>query len=118
MTVYKPGDVVIIPFPFTDWAGIKQRPAFIISSEKFNQTHRDVILCAITSQIPSKLEGEEYRLSQFEQKLSGLPKPSIIKLGKIVTLDQRLIRKKLGGVPQENLEKIYNQLYKILKSSE
>jgi mRNA-degrading endonuclease toxin of MazEF toxin-antitoxin module len=49
MTVYRQGDVVLIPFPFTDFSTFKQRPAVVISSNGFNRIHQDVIVVAITS---------------------------------------------------------------------
>src|SRR5262249_25851333 len=75
-------------------------PAVILSSVAFNQHHEDVILAAITSQVPEVLTSNEYLLHADEQRAAGLPKPSIVKVGKIVTLDQRLIRKQLGRMPE------------------
>jgi len=104
MTFYNQGQVVLIPFPFTDLTTIKQRPAIILSSDSYNQVHPDVILAAITSHVPDRLKADEFLLAQDDLKAAGLPKPSIIKLGKIVTIDQRLIRKtwtaplKLDGI--------------------
>jgi mRNA interferase MazF len=99
MTDSNPGDVVLIPFPFTDLSTVKQRPAIILSSLAFNQQHEDAILAAITSHVPDVLTSDEYLLSDEEQREAGLPKPSMIKMGKLVTLDQRLIRKHLGRMP-------------------
>ncbi len=93
MTTYSQGQGVLIPFPFTDLTTTKQRPAVILSSDSYNRTHPDLILAAITSQISAQLQPGEYLLSGSDQKAAGLPKPSVIKLGKIVTIDPRLIRK-------------------------
>ena len=38
-------------------------------------------------------------MNDEEQRQTGLPKPSMVTVGKIVTLDQRLIRKQLGRMP-------------------
>jgi len=48
MTPYKCGDVVLLPFPFTDLSTSKQRPALIISSDWYNDNRNDVIVVAIT----------------------------------------------------------------------
>lgn len=104
MTTYNQGQVVLIPFPFTDLTTTKQRPAVILSSDIFNRTHPDIILAAITSQIPEQLQSDEHLLTSMDQKAAGLPKRSVIKLGKIVTIDQRLIRKVLGKLPVETIK--------------
>lgn len=113
MTLFNPGDVVLIGFPFTDLSGSKQRPALVISSKWYNENKIDIILAAITSQIPAKPDEDEYLLSQKELNSAGLPKQSIVKVGKILTIDQRLVRKKLGHLPDETLFHIKNILMKI-----
>lgn len=40
------GDVVVVPFPFSDLTQAKRRPALVVSSLKDD----DLILCQITSQ--------------------------------------------------------------------
>lgn len=109
MTTFNKGDVILIPFPFTDLSATKQRPALIISSDRFNNNHKDVIVMAISSQIPSQIPGDEYLLSAADLKTSGLPRQSIIKLGKIVTMNQNLIIKKLGKIPNQTVTSILNQ---------
>ena len=106
MTDYNPGDVVLIPFPFTDVSTVKQRPAIILSSTAFNHRHQDASLAAITSHAPEVLTSDEYLCNDNEQQEAGLPKPSMVKVGKIVTLDQRLMRKQLGHLPAAGQQKL------------
>ncbi len=49
-TGYSFGDVVLVPFPFTDQTGTKKRPAVIVSSAAYNAARRDVVIMAVTSQ--------------------------------------------------------------------
>lgn len=44
------GEVVLVPFPFTDQSGTKKRPAVIVSSGGYNANRHDLIIMAITSQ--------------------------------------------------------------------
>ena len=109
MTTFNKGDIILIPFPFTDLSATKQRPALIVSSNWFNHQSSDLIVMAITSQIPSQISEVEYLLSPPDQMSSGLPRRSIIKLGKIVTINQNLIRKRLGKLPEQTLSFNYVQ---------
>src|SRR3989338_7869539 len=110
-TSFNQGDIILIPFPFfTDFSTLKQRPAVIISSNAFNNTHNDVIVMAITSRIPDTISNEEYLLEGSDIEMSRLPKQSVIKTGKIVTINKMLIRKKLGGLPAAPIEKIKEKL--------
>jgi mRNA interferase MazF len=109
-TSFRQGDVVLVPFPFTNLSAIKQRPALVISPDRLNDTRPDVVVVAITSQIPPSLADDEMRLPDAELATCGLPKPSIIKLGKIFTIHQGLIRKTLGRLPQGTLEEIRTRL--------
>ena len=53
MTTFRFGDIVLVPFPFTDQTAIKKRPAVVISSEDYNRHRPDIILMAVTSQMGS-----------------------------------------------------------------
>lgn len=56
---YEFGDVVLVPFPFTNQAASKQRPAVVVSSRAYNAAKPDIIVMAITSQFrPSGSLGE------------------------------------------------------------
>lgn len=59
---YKRGDVVLVPFPFTNLSNAKQRPALVVSADAFNFTRADVLVAAITSQIPAQLAGDEFMI--------------------------------------------------------
>lgn len=116
MIRYNPGDVILIPFPFTDFSTFKQRPAVVLSSSRFNRRSSDVIIAAISSHL-SETNTYDYRLNSAEQKTAGLPQQSVIKLGKIVTIDQRLIRKCIGNIPRERMKAIFAKLFMILHES-
>lgn len=52
MTAYDAGDVVLVPFPFTDQTKTKTRPAVVVSSAEFHKSRNDVVLVPITSTAP------------------------------------------------------------------
>lgn len=106
MTHYEPGDVILVPFPFTDFATLKRRPALIISNKHYNNTFNDIIIVAITSQNPYDLSESEYLLSSDDQISAGLPKLSKIKAGKIVSIDKKLVIKTLGKISKISLKEV------------
>jgi mRNA-degrading endonuclease toxin of MazEF toxin-antitoxin module len=114
-TSFNQGDVVLVPFPFTDLSAVKQRPALILSPKRLNNVRTDLIVAAISSQIPNVIGEDEILLSDTDQRTAGLPKRSIIKLGKIFTIHQGLIRKRLGGVPDSTLESILQKLMRSMQ---
>ena len=114
MTEYKRGDIVLVPFPFTDFSTLKQCPALIISSDAFNRSREDVILVALTSQTESASKGGNYHIKGAEQKRSGLLREGVALVGKIITIDQRLIRNRLGNLSPKVLEEISKRISKII----
>jgi mRNA interferase MazF len=93
MMSYEFGDIVLVPFPFTNQSAIKKRPAVIVSSAQYHRNHPDIIVMAITSQM--KTSGVADSLVIVDWQKAGLLKPSIIK-PLVSTINQRLIHKKLG----------------------
>jgi len=118
MTAFNRGDVVLVAFPFTDLTTSKVRPALVVSSDIFNRDGLDVILVGITSQIIGKTQPTDILLTTEDQKCACLPKASLVRLGKIVTLDGRLIHKKLGTLPVTSLARMTSVLHNVLSSGE
>lgn len=106
---------MLVAFPFTDLATAKMRPALVVSADDFNRQNIDLIVVAITSQVPKKVSATDHVLSSGDQKQAGLPKPSLVKVGKIVTMDQRLIRKRLGRISDPTLSLLTLKLHKVLQ---
>jgi mRNA interferase MazF len=113
---YKRGDVVLVPFPFTDLSTTKQRPALIVSSDAFNTARDDVIVVAITSQVPATLAPDEHAVPQSELGPCGLLKPSIVKLGKVVTLHRQLVIKRIGALPPASLAGVLTGIRQLFQT--
>ncbi len=114
----KQGDVVLLPFPFTDLTTTKQRPALIVSPDAMHASSPDVIVAAITSQVPATLSSAtEVLLSPAEQQAAGLLKTSVVKLDKLVTIDQRLVRKTLGHLSPATMARVLAMLQQLFAPS-
>jgi mRNA interferase MazF len=88
------GDVVLVPFPFTDQSGTKQRPAVVVSSHSYNSSRRDIVIMAITSQVRQPLGLGESMVADWQD--AGLVKESVIK-PVFTTIEQGLVRRALGS---------------------
>lgn len=108
---YRQGDIVFVPFPFTDLSSKKTRPALVLSNSTLKGT--DLVLCGITSQ---KYGDQEVEIRTEDMQEGGLPLISYVKYGKIVTIDQGIIIGKLGCVSREKFMQIVLNVEKIIKS--
>jgi mRNA interferase MazF len=86
-TPYKRGDVVLVPFPFTDLTSSKRRPALVISPDSFNAQQQDLVVAAITSQVPDITEPLVLTSKDFSS--GTLPKISLVKPNKLFTFIPR-----------------------------
>ena len=111
MTSFKFGDIILVPFAFTDQSNSKKRPAVIISSHAYNTKRPDVIIMAVTSQIkPTSIIGE---VIIHDWKDAGLLKPSAIK-PVITTIEKKLTIKKMGQLKNNALADLQESLKIIL----
>jgi mRNA interferase MazF len=104
------GDVVLVPFPFTDQSGTKKRPAVVVSSAGYHAQRRDVIILAITSQIRQPLGFGEAIVMDWHG--AGLIKPSVLK-PVMTTIEQSLIVRTMGSLTaadKANLTAILSRL--------
>lgn len=111
MTTYRFGEVLLVPFPFTDQTATKKRPTVVVSSLLYNQQKPDLILMAVTSQINQPLQLGEFLISEWNA--AGLLKPSVVK--PIVTsLEKTLVLKSLGQLQAVDKEKLRVVLHQII----
>jgi mRNA interferase MazF len=104
------GDVMLVPFPFTDQSGTKKRPAVVVSSHGYNASRRDIVIMAITSQVRTPLAFGEAMVSDWQG--AGLVKLSVLKpvfttigqdlvlriMGRMSAADIRTLREVIGDV--------------------
>jgi len=110
---YKQGEIAIVPFPFSDLSSIKQRPVLILSKSKYNRSSGDLVTCGITS----NLKNSEYSvlINNFNLNFGSIPIKSRIKVDKIFTIDKKIIKKKIGFLNEETLDKVKEEFFKIIK---
>lgn len=106
------GDIVLVPFPFTDLTARKKRPAMVLSDQGYNRTSPDVIVLGITSNLANAAHSV---LIQTADLASGdLPKPSRVKADKVLTIHRSLIRQKVGSLRGAAVEQVLKEFLSLL----
>ena len=111
MTAYSFGNIVLVPFLFSDQSTAKKRPAVVVSSDEYNRKRPDIIIMAVTSQIRSAGYFGDIAVNQWQQ--AGLLKPSVIK-PIVTTIEKSLVIKTLGRLKKEDRNSLRESFYKIL----
>ncbi len=109
---YKAFDVVVVPFPFTDRATSKRRPALVLSDHgAFNAKVGHSVLAMITS-----AEHSDWPLDTAitDLKAAGLPTPSVVRM-KLFTLDHQLIIRKAGALAAKDRQAVARAARALLK---
>ena len=105
--------VVSVPFPFTDRAKAKRRPALILSSaSEFNHVIGHSVMAMITS---SKNSAWPLDVEIQDLKQAGLPSSSVVRM-KLFTIDHRLIVSVLGRLSQRDSVAVKSSIQKLLGS--
>ncbi len=102
-------DVVVVPFPFSEKTGGKRRPALVISNSAFN-TSGHTVLAMITTTDHHPWPGD-CEITDLES--AGLPLPCIVRL-KLFTLDNRIIKHRLGRLNDADRTRVETSLDKHL----
>ena len=105
------GDVLVVPFPFTDQTATKRRPAVVVSSEAYNRDRPDLILMAITSQLRPTAMVDEVAIVEWQA--AGLLKPSVIK-PVVITIESSLGIRKLGKLGSDDQRALHQVLAAVL----
>ena len=104
------GEVVVLPFPFTDFSSTKVRPALVLAS----LARGDVMLCQITSQAGTHAAGVPIAPSDFELG-GGLPLASFALPHRIVTAHESCVLRRAGRLKAVKLEAIRESVCAVVR---
>ena len=109
MARFVKGDVVVVPFPFSNLIRAKRRPALVIAELKRD----DLILCQITSQqikdeYAVLIENNDFEAGTLKQK-------SNVRTNRIFTADHQIILYCVGHLKQNKVSRIINKIIEILQ---
>ena len=110
--MYKQGEIVIVPFPFSDLSSIKQRPVLVLSKNVDNEETENIITCGITSNV----KDARYSVLFDNNNLidGNVPKQSRVKVDKLFTISRDIVKKKVGRINKETFEKVKSEFIKLV----
>ena len=109
---YRHGDVIAVPYDYSDLTGGKVRPALVVSSDAYNLARPDVVAAGISTQI-AKVGPYDHVLDHWPS--AGLRYPSLVR-GRLLTIEQSLIRRSVGRLSAHDLAGVEEKLASFLLS--
>jgi mRNA interferase MazF len=109
---FKQGDIVIVPFPFTDLSNSKPRPAVIVSNEKVHRNGGDIILAQITSKEIRGELGFTFSNNDLTIPLKPPYTGGTVYCKKLATIDNSIVKQKISELTNNRL----SELLSIIKS--
>ncbi len=103
------GDVVVVPFPFSDLTRAKRRPALVIAELEGN----DLILCQITSQ--SIRDRYAVLIDKNDFETGTLRRKSNVRPNRIFTADRHIILYRVGHLKPKKIDQIIERIVSILR---
>jgi mRNA interferase MazF len=106
MATFSPGDVVKVPFPYTNRSTRQSRPALVVSTPSLEVAHGFLWLVMITS---AENRGWPGDVAITTLSRAGLPAPSVIRPAKIATIDASDATK-LGRISEAPLRQVLRRI--------
>lgn len=104
------GDVVVVPFPFSDLSSSKKRPALVVAQ----LTGDDVILCQITT--PARADEYSIPLSSVDFDSGGLNHDSHIRPNRLFTADSSIVAYLAGKLLPGKITAVIDRIIEILQA--
>lgn len=108
MALFAVGEIVLVPFPFSDLSSSKLRPAIVLAS----LGQKEYILCQVTSQAFSDPLAVTISKDSFMQGV--LAKESYARPCKIFTCSENLIIRQIATLKDDVLDKIIKTIKTVL----
>lgn len=103
------GDVVVVPFPYSDLSGTKKRPALVVIDEASDS---DVVLAAITTSgnAPSAIN-----LNPGDLETGSLHHSSFVRATKLFTFERRQLLRIVGHLKQQKHIEVVAAIRRLLE---
>ena len=105
------GEIILIPFPFSELNKTKVRPAVVITETK--DKYKDLVVSAISSVVPKKLSEREFIVETGYT--NNLRVNSIVKVDRIVTVKRHEMIAELGKLNNEEMQSFKSILIEMIR---
>lgn len=99
------GQIVRVPFPFTNQLGTKTRPACVISTPTYN-AGPDFVVAMVTSSARFLRQPGLGDVVISDLKSAGLRLPSVVRAGRVLVVEHPLLLRVLGRLAPPDLAKV------------
>ncbi|MDB5341373.1 MAG: transcriptional modulator of MazE/toxin, MazF [Planctomycetaceae bacterium] len=105
---FQRGDVVIVYFPFSSGTGAKVRPALVVQNDINNRRLSNLIVATITTMTRRSDEPTQFLVDLASPigQLSGLAHDSVVTCENLATLNESLVRAKIGTFPPSAMSSV------------
>ena len=100
---YSRGDVVLVPFPYTDNSTFKQRPALVVQSDSLITGFQQRVMAQITHEPRVGASRVQVKMASVEGKAMGLLTDSSLVIDKLETLSDTEVIKTIGRCPPHTM---------------
>ncbi len=104
------GEVVVIKYPFSELSQTKLRPALLLG--KLPGEHDDWLVCMISSRVRQQIDGFDEVIEEDDADFgsSGLKTANVIRIGRLLVVEGKLLPGALGTVSTERLQRVRSRL--------
>ncbi len=100
-TDFNPGDVILLSYPCGEGAGVRKRPALVVSSSAFNLETGELIVAQITSRVSAPARAGDYAIAEWRE--AKLPRPALVR-ARLATLSRSLVLRRLGSLSEADYQ--------------
>lgn len=110
--MYKQGDILLVPIPFSDLSSSKRRPVLVLSNDEYNKLTEDVVVVAVTSNIVDRQYG--IVIEDIDMEEGSLKAKSNVRADKIYTISKSIVVKRFGTIKQNKIKQIVEKVDRLI----
>ena len=102
---YRPGEIVLLQFPFSDAAGMRRRPTLVM----LDTGDEDIVVARVTSHVVR----DEFDIDVIDWESARLLLPSIVRVHKLATIEKTLVERRLGMLSDSDWVRVQESVQRL-----